>query len=144
MPGRSSYDYAILRVMPDVERGERVNVGVILICHQRRFLGMRVGLDQARVLALAPDLDLALVRDYLAGLERICAGDTQAGPIAALSQAERFHWLVAPASGAIQPSPVHTGLCARPETTLNSLFARLVLPSGVRGPETPQHAQRAD
>ena len=130
MPGRSSYDYALLRVTPDVERGECVNVGVILICRQRRYLGMRVAVDEARLLALAPDLDLALVRDYLSGLERICAGDTEAGPIAELSQAERFHWLVSPASGIIQPSPVHTGLCDSPEPTLERLFTRLVLAYG--------------
>jgi Protein of unknown function (DUF3037) len=126
MPARSSFDYAVIRVVPRVERGECVNVGVVVFCRQRAFLGMRVELNRPRVLALAPDLDLALVARYLQGMERICAGDPDGGPIARLSQAERFHWLVSPSSTMIQPSPVHSGLCERPAETLEELMAELV------------------
>ena len=128
MPARSSFDYAIVRVVPHVERGECVNVGVILFCRTRRYLGMRVELDERRVRALAPDLDLVEVTRHLAGLERVCAGDPEAGPIARLAQAERFHWLVAPSSTVVQPSPVHPGLCVRPAEALEELMATLVRP----------------
>jgi hypothetical protein len=126
MPARSAFDYAIIRVVPEVERGERINVGVVLICRQRRFLGMRLALDEARLLALWPQLDMAALRQQLDGLRRVCEGDRDAGPIARLSQAERFHWLVAPSSTIIQPSPTHSGLCADPAAMLDELMARLV------------------
>ena len=126
MPARSSFDYAIIRVVPEVERGERINVGVVLICRQRRFLGMRLAPDEARLLALWPQLDMAALRQQLDGLRRVCEGDRDAGPIARLSQAERFHWLVAPSSTTIQPSPTHSGLCADPAAMLDELMARLV------------------
>ena len=128
MPARSSFDYAIIRVVPEVERGERLNVGVVLICRQRRFLGMRLALDEARLLTLWPLLDVAAVRSQLDGMRRVCEGDPDAGPIARLSQAERFHWLVAPSSTIIQPSPPHSGLCADPAAMLDTLLARLVAP----------------
>ncbi|HEY7848925.1 MAG TPA: DUF3037 domain-containing protein [Ktedonobacterales bacterium] len=131
MPARSSFDYAIIRVVPEEERGERINVGVVLICRQRRYLGMRLAPDDARLLALWPPLDVAAVRQQLDGLRRVCEGDRTAGPIARLSQAERFHWLVAPSSTIIQPSPTHSGLCANPAAMLDELLARLVaLPTG--------------
>lgn len=126
MPARSSFDYAIIRIVPEVERGERLNVGVVLICRQRRFLGMRLALDEARLLALWPTLDVDAVRQQLDGLRRVCEGDRAAGPIARLSQTERFHWLVAPSSTIIQPSPSHSGLCHDPAAMLDELFARLV------------------
>lgn len=126
MPARSSFDYAIIRVMPEVERGECVNVGVVLICRQRRYLGMRLAIDDARLLALWPPLDLAAVRSQLDGMLRVSEGAANAGPIARLSQAERFHWLVAPSSTIIQPSPVHSGLCADPAAALDALMERLV------------------
>jgi hypothetical protein len=126
MPARSSFDYAIIRVVPEVERGERINVGVVLICRQRRFLGMRLAPDEARLLALWPLLDMAALRQQLDGLRRVCEGDRDAGPIARLSQAERFHWLVAPSSTIIQPSPTHSGLCADPAAMLDELMGRLV------------------
>jgi hypothetical protein len=126
MPARSSFDYAIIRVVPEVERGERINVGVVLICRQRRFLGMRLAPDEVRLLALWPQLDMAALRQQLDGLRRVCEGDRDAGPIARLSQAERFHWLVAPSSTIIQPSPTHSGLCADPAAMLDELMARLV------------------
>jgi hypothetical protein len=128
MPAHSSYDYALVRVVPRVERGEFVNVGVILFCRTRRFLRAVVEPDEARIAALAPQLDLAALRPYLDAIPRIAAGDPDAGPIARLSQAERFHWLVSPASAMVQPSPVHCGLCADPAAALERLMDELVRP----------------
>lgn len=122
----SPFQYAIVRVVPQVERGECVNAGVVLFCRPRRFLAARVELDEARVRALAPGADLDAVRGHLDALIRIAAGDEQAGPIAALPASERFHWLVAPSSTMIQCSPVHTGLSDDPEAELEHLMARLV------------------
>jgi hypothetical protein len=119
--------YAILRLMPRVERGERLNVGVVLFCRQRGgYLGVRVGLDEARLRVLAPEVDLIDVRDQLRALERVAAGDPAGGAVAALEPSERFGWLVAPSSTMIQPSEVHTGLCEDPEAQLEALFAKLV------------------
>lgn len=126
MDGRSPFSYAIVRIVPRVERGERLNAGVVLFCRPLRFLGARVGLDEARLRALAPDLEPERVRPHLAAVERIAAGDPAAGPIAALDQSDRFGWLVAPSSTIIQPSPVHTGLCDDPPATLDHLFQTLV------------------
>lgn len=123
---RSVFQYAIVRVVPRVERGESLNVGVILLCRPRRFLGARIHLDQARLGAFAPDLDQQLLRPHLEAVERIARGDPAAGPIARLGLAERFHWLVAPASTIIQPSEVHTGLCEDPAAELDHLMATLV------------------
>jgi hypothetical protein len=122
----SPFQYAMVRVVPDVERGECVNAGVIVFCRPRRFLAARMALDEARLRALAPEIDLDAVRAHLNGLARIAAGDPGAGPIAALPPSERFHWLVAPASTIIQPSPVHTGLTEDPEAELDRLVRRLV------------------
>ena len=122
----SPFQYAIVRVVPHVERGECVNAGVVLFCRPRRYLAARVELDEARVLALAPDVDLEVVRCHLDALVRIAAGAPDAGPIAALPASERFHWLVAPSSTIIQCSDVHTGLCDDPEAELEHLMSRLV------------------
>ena len=126
--GREPFQYAIVRVVPRVERGECFNAGVVLLCRPRRFLAARVALDERRLAALAPDLEPEAVRPHLDALVRIAAGDPAAGPIAHLSQAERFHWLVAPSSTIIQPSPVHTGLCDDPAAMLDHLFETLVVP----------------
>ena len=123
---RSPYQYAIIRVVPRVERGERLNVGVVLLCRPQRFLGARVALDEDRLRAIAPDLDPATVRPHLDAIERIAAGDPTAGPIAQLGIGERFHWLVSPASTIIQPSEVHTGLSDDPRQELDRLAAALV------------------
>jgi Protein of unknown function (DUF3037) len=125
MPG-SPFQYAMVRVVPDVERGECLNAGVIVFCRPRRFLAARMALDAGRLRALAPDVDLEAVRAHLDAVARIAAGDPAAGPIAALPASERFHWLVAPASTIIQPSPVHTGLTEDPEGELDRLLRRLV------------------
>jgi hypothetical protein len=122
----SPFAYTVLRVVPDVERGERVNVGVVLFCRQRGFLGVRIHVDRARLRALAPGLAIHEVEGHLRGLSRVAEGADDAGPIAALSQSERFGWLSAPASTIVQPSEAHTGLCQDPATTLDNLFKRLV------------------
>lgn len=128
MPARapSAFSYAIVRVVPSVERGEGFNAGVILFCRQLDFLAARVALDERRLSALAPEFSPEIVRPYLQAIVRVAAGDPQAGPIAALPPSERFGWLVAPASTIIQPSPVHTGMCDDPAGTLDELFAELV------------------
>ena len=125
-PQREVFQYAIVRVVPRVERGEYLNVGVVLLSRGHRFLGAKIALDEARLRAFAPGLDVAAVRGYLDAIERIAAGDPNAGPIAGLGQAERFHWLVAPSSTVIQPSEVHTGLCDDPAAELEHLVATLV------------------
>lgn len=126
MPALHSYDYALVRVVPRVERGEFVNVGVVLFSRSRRYLCAKIELDRERLLALAPNLDLAEIEEYLAAIPRVCAGGEQGGPIGRLSQAERFHWLVAPRSTVIQPSPVHSGLCVDPALALEDLMNDLV------------------
>lgn len=128
MPAPSPFEYAVIRVVPRVERGEFMNAGVVLFCRVRRYLGAHVALDVARLAALAPDLDAADIRDRLALIPRVCAGGPDAGPIGRLSQAERFHWLVAPSSTVLQPSPVHAGLCHDPAAALDRLLAAMVLP----------------
>ena len=128
MRGRKAFQYAILRVVPSVERGERLNVGVALLCPERRFVGARVALNEARLAALAPGLDAAAVREALDALVAVADGDPAAGPLARLSPSERFGWLAAPSSTVIQPSAIHTGLCEDPADTLDHLFATLVLP----------------
>jgi len=120
------FQYAIVRVVPRVERGECMNVGVVLFCRPARFLEMRGALDEGRLAAFAPDLDAAEVRAHLDAMARIAAGDPGAGPVARLEQSERFHWLVAPSSTVIQTSPVHTGLCEDPGETLTGLMEKLV------------------
>jgi len=120
------FQYAVVRVVPRVERGESLNAGVILLCRPKRFLAARVGLDAGRLRALAPDVDPATIETHLAAIERVAAGDPAGGPIAALGQGERFHWLVAPSSTVIQPSEVHTGLCDDPAAELDHLFDSLV------------------
>jgi hypothetical protein len=126
MPALISFDYAVIRVVPRVERGEQVNAGVILFCLQRDFLAARVEVNEPRLRALWPEIDLDLVRQHLEAIPKICAGVPDAGPIGRLSLRERFHWLVAPRSTMIQVSPVHTGLCEHPERALDELFCQTV------------------
>lgn len=122
MPTFSTYEYAYVRVVPRVERGEFLNVGVIFFCRTRRFLMTRIKLDVQRLQGLAPGLDILVVQEQLALLPRICAGE---GPIGQLGQAEAFHWLVAPHSTVIQTSPVHAGMCEDPALTLERLLETL-------------------
>ena len=126
MPGREDFQYAIVRVVPDVERGESLNAGVILYCRRLGFLGARTALDEAALAALAPRCVADDVRAHLAVLERVAAGDPDGGPIAALPPSERFHWLTAPSSTIVQSSAVHTGLTSDPAGELEHLFERLV------------------
>jgi hypothetical protein len=121
----------ILRVVPSVERGERLNVGVVVFCRQKGFLGARFELDGRRLAMLAPEVSAREVAEYLAGLVRVAEGDPDAGPIATLSQSERFGWLAAPSSTIVQASEVHTGLSSDAAATLDALFTRLVVaPAG--------------
>ena len=126
MPTHSSFDYAIVRVVPHVEREEFINVGVILFCDARDFLTARIELDEARLLALFPGVDLPLVRRHLEVIPRICEGGPSAGPIGQLPLRERWHWLVAPRSDVLQVSAPHTGLCEAPEEWLERLLDRVV------------------
>lgn len=125
-PTPSPFSYLILRVVPSAERGERINVGVVLFCRQLGFLGARVGLDHARLTALAPEVRVPEIADHLGALVRVCDGAPGAGPIAALEPSERFGWLAAPSSTVVRSSEVHTGLCCDPAATLRALYDRLV------------------
>jgi len=125
---RCTYDYAVIRVVPKVEREEFLNVGVIVSCPAGEFLGARIELDEQRLLTLDPTLDIETIRVHLATIPLICAGGEQAGPMGQASQRERFHWLTAPRSTVIQTSPVHTGWCDDPATVLEHLLDTMVRP----------------
>jgi len=128
VPGPEGFQYALLRVVPRVERGERLNVGVVLFCRRHAFLGTRIELDDQRLRALDPSSDPATLRPALDALAAVAAGDPAGGPLAELDQSERFGWLTAPSSTVIQPSAVHTGLTDNPAAELDRLFAKLVAP----------------
>jgi hypothetical protein len=121
-----TYDYAIVRVMPRVERGEFVNAGIILSCDVERILQAAIELDETALLALDANVDLELVRSTLDVIPKICAGGEGAGDIGKLSLRERFHWLVAPKSTIVQTSPVHTGQCANLDMALEHLLRTMV------------------
>jgi hypothetical protein len=127
MHAPNSYDYALIRLVPSVERGECLNIGVILFCRTLDFLGARVYLNAERSLALSPDLDLEAVQQRLDSIMLICEGSPDAGPLGKMSQSERFHWLVSPRSTIIQISPTHEGVCDDPEAALEHLFQTMVL-----------------
>jgi hypothetical protein len=124
----SPFEYALLRVVPRVDRGEFVNAGVVLYCQEKRFLEAAVHLDPERLRALDPRLDLAAVRAHLEAAPRVCAGGPGAGPIGLLPPVQRFGWLVAPRSTIVQPSPVHTGLAEDPREALDHLLETMVRP----------------
>lgn len=126
MPALHAFDYALVRIVPRVERGELVNAGVILFSRTASFLDARIELNAARLRALDPSIDQEVVQSYLDAIPRICAGGEDAGPIGLLSPSERFHWLVAPRSTIIQTSPVHSGVHADLPAALANLFDRLV------------------
>ncbi len=136
-PALHPFAYAIVRVVPRVDRGESMNAGIVLLCRPKRFLGARVALDEARLQALDPTCCPADVWSHLDAIEKIAAGNPAGGPIAALAQPERYHWLVAPSSTIIQPSEAHTGLTADPAAMLDHLFATLVVPVASPGDEHP-------
>jgi hypothetical protein len=128
VPTPSAYDYAVIRVVPRVERQEFVNVGVVLSCPLHDFLESRIHLDPARLRALDPTVDLELIARHLQSFQVICRGGPEALAIGRLSPRERFHWLVAPRSTVIQTSPVHMGQCASPADALDHLMRVMVLP----------------
>jgi hypothetical protein len=126
VPARPSFDYAVIRVVPRVEREEFLNAGVILFCSEADFLAARVALPRARLLALFPGADADLLQAHLEAIPRIAAGAEGSGPIGQLPRRERWHWLVAPRSTVLQVSPVHTGLCEAPAAALARLYQELV------------------
>jgi hypothetical protein len=121
-----SFDYAIVRVVPRVDRGEFINAGVVLFCSTKGFLDARIALDRERLTALAPDVDVPLVESHLGVIPIVCRGGDEAGAIGQLPQRARFHWLVAPRSTIIQTSPMHSGVHHDPEAALEALFRKLV------------------
>jgi len=123
---RFVFDYAVVRVVPRVDRGEFLNAGVILFSSTAAFLDARIDLDHKRLRALAPDIDLAVVESYLAQIPKVCAGGGEAGSIGSLPQRARFHWLVAPRSTVIQTSEVHSGVHHDLDAALDGLFEKLV------------------
>lgn len=123
---REPYEYAVLRIVPRVERGEYVNAGVILYCPRRHFLEARTYLDRERLGVLDPALEAETVEEHLGAVRRVCRGGRKAGALGNLPPRERFGIVAAPRSTVIQPSPVHTGLCAEPEEELERLMRRLV------------------
>ncbi len=130
MPERLAFEYAVIRIVPRVERAEFLNAGVVLVCRSKRYLGARVEFDRERLACFAPWLDepfVNAIEEQLLLIPRIAAADPAAGPIAQLDFRERFHWLTAPSSTVLQASPAHTGLCSDPVTQLDKLFDELVL-----------------
>jgi hypothetical protein len=131
VPAECTYDYAIIRVVPRVERGEQINVGVILSAVDGDFLAARIDDDLSRLLVLDPGLDLAAVRATLDTIPAVCAGGPGAGPLGALPARGRFRWLVSPRSTIVQMSPVHTGR-GDAEAALARLYATMVRPPAPR------------
>ncbi len=131
MPDKHVYEYSVIRIVPYVERGECLNVGVILYCRRKNYLDLRLRLDRERILAFLPsgkkDIDLEEIDSYLKVWQLISAGDPEGGPIAAQDSASRFRWLTAPRSTVIQPSPLHPGLCSDPKEALERMFEKYVL-----------------
>ena len=125
-PSRDPFSYAVLRVVPDIEREEFVNAGLLLFCRSRRFLRARTSLDVQRLDAIRPGVDAAAVRGQLELVERIAAGNVQSGPLSGMSESERFHWLTTPRSTAVQPGPVHGGMSDDPAATFEQLYRTLV------------------
>jgi hypothetical protein len=130
----ATYDYAVIRIVPRVDREEFINVGVIVACQDSGFLEARFELDEARLRALDPTLDIETIRGHLATIPAICAGGKAAGPLGALSRRERFDWLTAPRSALIQTSPVHTGRCADAAGVLEHLMQKMVRAPRAAGP----------
>ena len=126
MPDQFRYDYAIIRVVPKVDREEFINAGAIVSCPELSYLEARISLNESRLLAIAPSMDLGMVRKHLATIPIICRGGDDAGPIGQLKQRQRFEWLVAPRSTVIQTSPVHTGRCGDPNAALEHLLKTMV------------------
>jgi hypothetical protein len=127
MQNRVTYEYAVVRLVPKVEREEFLNIGVILFSKRKRFLGIRYQIDEAKVKAFSKETDVDMIRRYLKAWEAVCAGVRQGGKIGELDMPSRFRWLVAARSTIIQSSPTHPGLCHDPEAVLERLYQRYVL-----------------
>ena len=127
-PRPRPFSYAVLRVVPDIEREEFLNAGLVLFCRAGRYLRARTSLPLERLRALRPEADVDGIREQLALIERIAAGELRKGPLAGMSQSERFHWLTTPRSTAIQPGPIHGGMLEDPDATFEHLYASLVEP----------------
>lgn len=134
------YSYALIRIVPRVERGEFLNVGAVVFAREGPFLGARIDFDRSRLAVLDPATDMPTVERHLDMFVAICNGDPAGGPIAALPAPERFHWLVAPRSTIIQTSPVHEGRAANPQSALDDVISELVSPPTARQPGEPQAA----
>lgn len=126
MPAKYLFEYSVIRAVPKVERGEFINIGVVVYCAQLKFLNASFRVDEKRLTGFSPTLDIAAIQEYLDAFEKICKGGTDAGPIGMLPIAERFRWLTATRSTILQSSPVHTGLCDDAEEKLKQLFQNLV------------------
>ena len=127
MQNRVIYEYAVIRLVPKVEREEFLNIGVILYCKKKKYLSIKYKIDKQRILAFSEDVDTDIITDYLKAWELICEGHSRGGKIAELNQGMRFRWLVATRSTIIQSSKTHPGMCYEPEDVLESLFSRYVL-----------------
>jgi hypothetical protein len=127
MQDKVTYEYAVIRLVPKVEREEFLNIGVILFSKRKKYLGIKYHLDAKRIKAFAPDIDLNMIRQYLEGWEKVCKGAAEGGPIGVQELPFRFRWLVAPRSTMIQSSRPHPGLCKEPEKVLGALFEQYVL-----------------
>lgn len=126
MQENCTFDYAVIRVVPRVEREEFINVGVILSCPAQKFLEARIEIDEQRLKAFAPELDIEAVRHYLSIIPKICAGEKEAGIIGKLTPRERFYWLTSTKSTIIQTSPIHTGFAVNAEVLIEKLLNKLV------------------
>jgi hypothetical protein len=127
MQEKNLFEYAVIRTVPRVEREEFLNVGVVLYCRNQKFLKARFGINEKRLTAFSPNINMAQVEEYLIAFEQICEGNKDAGPISQLPMAERFRWLTAPRSTILQTSSVHSGLCTDADAELMKLYQRLVL-----------------
>lgn len=143
MPELCPFDYAIIRVVPRVEREEFINAGVIVSCASKKYLKAGIELDRARLAALDPTLDPATVQRHLDAISAICEGGAGAGPIGLLPARARFHWLVAPRSTIIQTSPVHTGLCGDGDEMLEHLLAKMVRAREAEGERSAEASSAA-
>ena len=126
MQEKHLFEYAVIRIVPKVEREEFLNVGVVLYCKRPVFLKSKISLNAKRLMSIFPDIDIEEITAHLRAFEQIIAGDTGAGPIAALDTASRFRWLTAKRSTILQTSAVHPGICKDPDLALNNLFEQLV------------------
>lgn len=127
MPDKQTYEYALIRLVPKVEREEFLNVGAIVFSKRMKYLDVKVHVDERRISSFSSDIDLNEIKDYLSTWVLICKGDASGGPIAQLDQAMRFRWLTATRSTIIQSSKVHPGLCTDPTKVLDRLFEGYVL-----------------